>query len=73
MINKSISFHSCIPCYFINIDVPIDLTESKNKIMDHIIESLHTDNNGHYVEHEEASNTFKIMEEPEQTDKVCSN
>ena len=54
---------------FIKTDVPIDLTESQNKIMDHIIQSLPPDNGRHYIEHEEGSNIFKIREDPHQKDK----
>ena len=34
--------------------------------MDHIINSLPTDNNRYYTEHKEGSNTFKTKKHPKQ-------
>ena len=47
--------------------MPVDSTESQNKIMDHIIQSLPADR--YYIDHEEGSNTFKIRENSLQKEK----
>ena len=48
------------------INVPVYSTEQENEIMDHIINSLPTDNNRYYTEHKEGSNTFKMKKHPKQ-------
>lgn len=54
---------------YLNIDVPADSTESKNKIMDNIIQSLPANNDRYYMEHEDGSNTSKIREDLLQNEK----
>lgn len=38
----------------INIDFPINTTESENTVMDHMIQSLPADNDRYYIKHEES-------------------
>ena len=57
---------------YINIDLPVDTTESKNKIMDRIIQSLPAGNDTLYTEHIECSNTFSIKKDPLQKEKEDS-
>ena len=54
---------------YINIDVPVDSTECKDKIMNYITRSLPADSNRYYIEHEKGSNTFKVKEYLQQKDK----
>ena len=49
---------------YINIDVPIDTTESENEMTDRIIQNLPVNNDSYYIDHEEGSNTFPIKEDP---------
>ena len=59
---------------FIKTDVPIDLTESQNKIMDHIIQSLPPDKGRHYIEHERALTYLKLERIPTKRTKIdCLN
>ena len=53
----------------INIDFPINTTESENTTMDHMIQSLPADKDRYYTEHEESSNTFSIREDMLQEEK----
>lgn len=53
--------------------MPIDSTESRNRIMDHIIQSLPPDNDSFYIRHKKSSSTFRIKEDPNQKDKDCMN
>lgn len=57
---------------YINIDLPVDTTESKNKIMDRIIQSLPAGNDTLYTEHIAWSNTFSIKKDPLQKEKEDS-
>ena len=53
---------------YINIYMLLDMKEvsvSKNKITDHIIENLPADNDRYYIKHEEGSNMFKVLEDPQ--------
>ena len=54
---------------YINIDVPIDTTESENELTDRIIQNLPVNNDSYYINHEEGSNTFPIKEDPPQRGK----
>ena len=49
--------------------MPIDSPESRNRIMDHIIQSLPPDNDSFYIRHKKSSSTFRIKEDPNQKDK----
>ena len=57
---------------YIEIDVLFEkkaTMERKNGIIDHIIKNLLVDNDRYYIELEEGSQTFKILEEAKQKDK----
>ena len=49
--------------------MPIDSTESRNRIVDHIIQSLPPDNDRFYMGHKKSSSTFRVKEDPNQKDK----
>ena len=54
---------------YINNDVPVDTKVAsvhENKIIDHIIKNLPPDNDRYYIDQEEGSNTFKILEDLQQ-------
>lgn len=40
-----------------------EASAGKNKMIDHIIKHLSIDNNRYYIEHEEGSNTFNVLQE----------
>ena len=56
---------------FINTYILLDKKESlsSEKKNGHIIRNLPADNNRYYIEHEEGSNTFKILEDPQIKEK----
>lgn len=56
----------------IDIDVSFDTKESiahKNEIINQIIRNIPLDNDRYCIEHEEGSDTFKILEDPQQKEK----
>ena len=46
-----------------------EASASAKKIIDHKIKNLPFDNKSYYIKHEEGSNTFKVLEDPQQKDK----
>ena len=46
-----------------------EASAGKNKMIDHIIKHLSVDNNRCYIKHDEGSNTFNVLQDPQQKDK----
>ena len=54
---------------YVNTEVSFTSRDHEDKIIDHIIKNLPADSRRYYIENEEDTNNFKILEDPQQKDK----